>query len=185
MPYKLNEPRRHRIPKPRYKLSNWSDYNQALKNRGRIDLWLSDDVETWWTYPNRVYDGTGSSQHYTDQAILICHELRIIFKLALRQSEGFMNSLFAIMGLALKCPHYSILSRRLSELKISSPRHKTSSQDKSTVAIAVDSTGLKPHDRNEGVEMNGTRKNIRYPAKEAGVSCIWVLGTIMLFIRPC
>jgi hypothetical protein len=150
MPYKLNTLKRHHIPKQGYKLSNWSEYNQALKNRGRIDLWLSDDIETWWTHPERVHDGTGSSQHDTDQAILTCHALRMIFRLPLRQLEGCMTSLFAMMKLDLKCPHYSVLSKRLSELKIASPRYKkTSNQEDNTVAIAIDSTGLKRYGRDE------------------------------------
>jgi hypothetical protein len=96
-----------------------------------------------------------------------------------------MTSLFAMMNLELKCPHYSVLSKRLSELKIASPRYKkTSNQEDNTVAIAIDSTGLKPHDRNEGVEMSGTRKNTGYPAKEAGENCTWVWVMIILFIQP-
>ncbi|RDH44381.1 transposase [Zooshikella ganghwensis] len=55
-----------------------------------MDFWLSDDIETWWTHSDRVYDGTGSSQHYTDQAILTCHEIRVIFSPPLRQLEGFV-----------------------------------------------------------------------------------------------
>ncbi|RDH41318.1 IS5 family transposase [Zooshikella ganghwensis] len=150
MPYKLNESKRHHIPKQRYKLVNWSEYNQALKNRGRIDLWLSDDIETWWTHSDRVYDGTGSSQHYTDQAILTCHELRVIFKIPLRQLEGLVDSLFETMGLPLKCPHYSLLSKRLAGLNIPSPRYKKGVQrDERTVAIAFDSTGLKRYGRDE------------------------------------
>ncbi len=74
MPYKFNEFKRHHIPSQKYKLSNWSDYNQPLKNRGRIDVWISDDVESWWTHNDRVFDGTGSTKHYTDKAILICHD---------------------------------------------------------------------------------------------------------------
>jgi hypothetical protein len=34
MPYKHNEPRRHKIPKARYKVSNWREYDQALQQRG-------------------------------------------------------------------------------------------------------------------------------------------------------
>lgn len=150
MPYKLNELKRHHIPKQGYKLSNWSDYDQALKNRGRIDLWLSDDIETWWTYPERARDGTGSGQHYTDQAIFVCHALRMTLGLAFRQLEGFINSMFSMMGLNLKCPHYSVISKRLSELKILSPRYKkSSSQDDRTMVIAIDSTGLKRYGRDE------------------------------------
>ena len=31
MPYKANEPRRHKIPKARYKIENWAEYDAALR----------------------------------------------------------------------------------------------------------------------------------------------------------
>ena len=150
MPYKHNQSKRHHIPKQRYKLNNWSDYNQALKNRGRLDLWFSDDIESWWRHEVRIYDGTGSSPLYTDQAILTCHAIRAIFKLPLRQVEGFITSLFEMLDLPLKCPNYTVLSRRLSALNISTPRYRKKPLNKDdTVAIAFDSTGLKRYGRDE------------------------------------
>jgi len=149
MPYKSNESKRHHISPQRYKLSNWSDYNQALKNRGSIDLWIADDIESWWTHEDRLFDGTGSTKHYTDQAILTCHEIRSVFKLPLRQTEGFINSLFDHFGLSLKCPDYSLLCKRLNELNIKTPRYKNSLPQEGTVAIAFDSTGLKRYGRDE------------------------------------
>ncbi len=150
MPHKHNRSKRHHIPKQRYKLNNWSDYNQALKNRGRLDLWFSNDIESWWHHEVRIYDGTGSSPLYTDQAILTCHEIRAIFKLPLRQVEGFINSLFEMLDLPLKCPNYTVLCRRLSTLNVSIPgdRKKPQHED-DTVAIAFDSTGLKRYGRDE------------------------------------
>jgi hypothetical protein len=31
-----------------YKITNWKDYNQALKQRGSLTVWLSDDLEKNW-----------------------------------------------------------------------------------------------------------------------------------------
>ena len=36
MPYKANEPRRHKIPKARYKIENWAEYDAALRRRGSL-----------------------------------------------------------------------------------------------------------------------------------------------------
>ncbi len=36
MPYKFNEPRRHKIPKARYKLDNWPEYGAPLRQRGDL-----------------------------------------------------------------------------------------------------------------------------------------------------
>tara|TARA_Y100000588_G_C13918505_1_gene780452 strand:- start:138 stop:530 length:393 start_codon:yes stop_codon:yes gene_type:complete len=48
--------------------------------------------------------------------------MRHVFKLALRLLEGFINSLFDLMGVDLKTPELSRLSRRLSSLAYSKPK---------------------------------------------------------------
>ena len=70
--------------------------------------------------------------------------------LALRQCQGFIDSLFAVKDLPLICPDYSRLSRRLAQLNLSSPRYKKSDElDENIAAIAIDSTGLKRFGRDE------------------------------------
>ena len=44
MPYKYPEDKWWKIPKQKYKLTNWSKYNNALKDRGRIDFWLDKEA---------------------------------------------------------------------------------------------------------------------------------------------
>jgi hypothetical protein len=150
MPNKFNALKRHHIPKQRYKVSNWPEYNGFLKQRGRLDFWINDDLIEHWYHAERVFDGTGSSPVYTDLAILICHEIRVMFKLPLRQAQGFIDSLFEMAGLPLKCPDYTVLSKRLSQLKIKAPRYlKQPESEDDPVAIAIDSTGLKRFGRDE------------------------------------
>ena len=59
MPNKYAEKKGWKLPKQKYKVSNWSDYNRALRQRGSIDIWLSDDMVNSWYETNRIYDGTG------------------------------------------------------------------------------------------------------------------------------
>ena len=48
MPYKHNEPRRHKIPNARYKVSNWREYDQALQQRGSLTVWVTPEaLEAW------------------------------------------------------------------------------------------------------------------------------------------
>src|SRR3954454_5591340 len=48
MPYKFNETRRHKIPKARYRVANWPEYDAALVRRGSITVWLTEEaVEAW------------------------------------------------------------------------------------------------------------------------------------------
>ncbi len=43
MPYKANERRRHKIPRARYKVCNWPDYDRALQQRGSLTVWVTPE----------------------------------------------------------------------------------------------------------------------------------------------
>jgi len=150
MPNKYPTKKGWKLPKQRYKISNWREYNQALRKRGDIEIWISEDVVNAWYETERIYDGTGTPKKFTDLAIIICHEVRQIFKLPLRQCQGFIDSIFSAKKSKLRCPDYSCLSKRLSLLEIKSPRYKkTDSADPKIAGIAIDSTGLKRFGRGE------------------------------------
>ena len=91
MPNKYADKKGWKLPKQSYKVRNWSDYNNALRNRGRIEFWLSDEAISNWHEAERVYVGTGSSKHYTDFAIITCHEIRQVYRLQLRQGSVAKN----------------------------------------------------------------------------------------------
>ena len=150
MPNKWLNQKGIEIKKQKYKVSNWSDYNKSLKNRGDVEIWLSQNLINHWHYEERIYNGTGSSKDYTDEAIIVCHELRQVYKLPLRQTEGFINSLFRLMKASITCPDYTTLSKRLKQLNIKCPRYtKSSKVEPDIAAIAIDSTGLKRFGRDE------------------------------------
>ena len=150
MPNKWLNHKEIEIKKQKYKVSNWSDYNNSLKKRGDIKVWLSQDLINNWYFNERIYDGTGSTKCYTDEAIIACHEIRQVYKLPLRQTEGFINSLFKLMKLKIRSPDYTTLSKRLKELEIKCPGYtKYSKTDSDISAIALDSTGLKRFGRDE------------------------------------
>ncbi len=116
MPNKFLNRKGIEIKKQKYKVTNWSAYNEALKRRGDIEIWLSQVVIDGWFNEDRIYDGTGTPDFYTDLAIITCHEIRKVFRLPLRQCEGFINSLFQIKKLPIRCPSFSDLSKRLAKL---------------------------------------------------------------------
>ena len=105
-------------------MSNWREYNNALRNRGNIEVWISEEAINSWYETDRTYDGTGTPKVFTDLAILTCHEIRQVFKLPLRQCQGFIDSLFKAKNIDLRSPDYSRLSKRLSQLEIESPQYK-------------------------------------------------------------
>jgi hypothetical protein len=46
---KADEPRRHRIPKTRYKIENWAEYDAALRRRGSLTIWVTPATIVAWT----------------------------------------------------------------------------------------------------------------------------------------
>jgi hypothetical protein len=137
MPYKFNESRRHKIKKARYKVTNWADYNNALRKRGDITIWFSEESITNWR-PAKT-GGRGRPQEYSEHAIETAMLIRQVFKLALRQTEGFMTSIARVMGAAIAIPDFSCISKRTVELPVIL---LTKAMEPGSVVI-VDSTGLK------------------------------------------
>ncbi len=120
------------IPKPRYRVTNWPDYNRALVERGSVTLWLSDEVARGW----RARGGKGCV--YSDVAIRCALSLRAVFRLTLRQAQGFLASLANQLLPGLPVPHYSTLCRRAAGLDI-----PVRACGPGPVHLVVDSTGLK------------------------------------------
>lgn len=44
MPHKHNDNRRHKIPTRKYKVTNWTTYNESLRPRGDLTVWISDEA---------------------------------------------------------------------------------------------------------------------------------------------
>jgi hypothetical protein len=51
MPYKYNESRRHKIPRARYRVTNWPEYDAALVQRGSITVWFTEKAVATWYAP--------------------------------------------------------------------------------------------------------------------------------------
>ncbi len=51
MPYKFNQPRRHKIPTAEYRVTNWPDYDAALVRRGALTVWFTDEAIAEWRAP--------------------------------------------------------------------------------------------------------------------------------------
>jgi hypothetical protein len=71
MPYKANEARRHKIPKARYKVTNWPEYDRALQQRGSLTVWVTPEALAAW-HPPRT-GRRGRLPHYAAIAIEIRH----------------------------------------------------------------------------------------------------------------
>ena len=51
MPYKANEARRHKIPRARYRVTNWPEYDGALQRRGSLTVWVTPEALAAWHPP--------------------------------------------------------------------------------------------------------------------------------------
>ena len=85
----------HPTYKTKYRVANWTAYNQALVRRGDVTVWLSSDAIAAGT-PRRS-GRRGGQRRYSDLAIETALTLRLLYHLPLRQAEGFLHALFAMI----------------------------------------------------------------------------------------
>jgi hypothetical protein len=48
VPFKHAENRRLKFTKPKYKVTNWPEYNDALRQRGDITIWFALEAIAQW-----------------------------------------------------------------------------------------------------------------------------------------
>ena len=82
---------------------------------------------------------------YADLAIETALTFRKLFRLPLRQTEGFVQSLLGMMGLPLNAPDHTTFSRRQKGLAVNLPVHPSDRPRH----LMVDSTGLKLYGEGE------------------------------------
>jgi Transposase DDE domain len=137
MPFKANEARRHQFPKARYRVSNWREYDQALRERGSLTVWFTPEaVAAWHPLPTGK---RGRSRSYSDVAIETGHLLRCAFGRPWRQTEGLLRSIATLLGVGIEIPDHTTFSRR--SVGLSLPTTLTRSSE--PVHVVIDSTGLK------------------------------------------
>ena len=130
----------YKYAKSRYRVRNWSDYDAALRCRGDVTVWLSDDaLESWRTPANGK---PGGQRTYADIAIEAALTVRMVFHLPLRQTEGFLRCLAELLEIDLPIPDHTTLSRRLKTLRVIGPRRLATDRP---IHLLIDSTGLRVH----------------------------------------
>src|SRR4051812_39274216 len=159
MPFKANADRRHRIPKQRRRVTNWAEYDAALRPRGSLTVWFTEEAIVAWHAEPRTTPG--GQPHYSSLAILTALTLKAVFRLALRQTEGLIGSLLRLLGLDLSVPDHTTLSRRAETLEVPRPRSDSRTdvgRDPEPLHLLVDSTGLKLCGPGEWlIEKHGTK----------------------------
>jgi len=158
MPFKLNKDRRRHIPRQRHKVANWPTYGASLRQRGSLTVWFTEAaIEGWKAEPRTT---RGGQPWYSPLAILTALTLRAVFRLAYRQAEGLIGSVIGLLGLTLRVPAHTTLSRRAATLEVPRPQRPSFGADDEAAPLhlLVDSTGLKLCGPGEWlVERHGTR----------------------------
>lgn len=100
---------------------------------------IADDLSQGWYDEKRDKRKRGRQREYSDFAIEQCLKIRCLFGLKLRQTQGFIEYIFEISGLDLKCPDYSLISKRCKKLGLSTVLIKT---EEEFDYVSIDSTGI-------------------------------------------
>ena len=82
MPNKHNEKRRHHIPKMKFKVTNWAEYDDGLRRRGSLTLWVTDEAIASWQAAPRLTPGGSPAIGLAIETALM---LRLAFHLPLAE----------------------------------------------------------------------------------------------------
>ncbi len=139
------------MPKPRYKTTNWKQYNKALISRGSLTFWIDEEAIRQWKQSKQ--DKRGRPRQFSDLAITTTLTVKRIFSMSLSALQGFIDSVFSLANVHIVCPHYSCISRRAKQVEVSfKPKTRGAIQH-----LAIDATGLKVYGEREWkVKKHGT-----------------------------
>jgi hypothetical protein len=127
-----------------YRIRNWQEYDTALRRRGSLTFWISQELLDNWTTTQKT-GARGASPTYTDAAIETLATVKYLFQQASRQAEGLLASIFEMMHVSLPVPDHTTLSRRLTRLEVRLPvQPKAGARH-----LVCDSTGVKVYGEGE------------------------------------
>jgi len=126
--------------KSQYRVRNWAEYEDGLQRRGDLTVWLTDDALDSWRAPSS--GKPGGQRTYADIAIEAALTIRMVFRLPLRQTEGFLRCLAELFEIDLPIPDHTTLSRRLKSLRVIGFRRLPTNRP---IHLLIDSTGRRIH----------------------------------------
>ncbi|WP_037460514.1 IS5 family transposase [Skermanella stibiiresistens] len=167
MPHEANAIRRHHIPRPKRRVTNWAAYNEAPRQRSSLTVWFTADaIAVWKAVPRTT---PGGQPRYSNVLITTALILRAVFRLAPRQTEGLIGSVLQPLGLDLPVPNYSTLSRRAETMDLPARARATGGP----IHLLVDSSGLKLSGPGEWLaEKHGTSKRRSWRKPHIGFDAV-------------
>ena len=113
-------------------------------------LWITPDALAGWAAPRRKT--RGGQPLYSDLALEATLMLGMVSGQRLRQSEGLLSSVLAMMGLDLAVPDHTTLSRRARTWKPSAGVNDRQHVADLPIHVLVDITGLKIYGAGQWLE---------------------------------
>jgi hypothetical protein len=131
--------------------------------RGDVTVWLSEEALAAWYYQGPAL--RGAQPVFSDLAIETALTLKEVFHLTNRMTEGKLQSVLKLMGLDLKAPDHTTLSRRGQTVPIRLPK-----QGRGPLDLVVDSSGLKVYGEGEWkVRQHGVSKRRTWRKVHLGI----------------
>ncbi len=158
--------------KTKYRVGNWPAYERALVRRGDVTFWLSADaIAAWKPAPS---GRRGAQRKFSDCAIETALTLRLVFRLPLRQAEGFLRSVLSMMRVDLDTPDHTTLSRRSQDFNIEFHRVPANGP----IHLIIDATVL-------SIVGEGEWAAVKHGGRGAGGNSIWGSTDLGLSLRTC
>jgi hypothetical protein len=122
-------------------LETWLERRISIEAGAPVpDPTTEEAIAAWAAEPRTT---RGGQPWYSPLAILTALTLRAVFRLAYRQAEGLIGSIVDLLGLTLRVPDHTTLSRRAAGLAVPRPQSNGPNGGAQPVHLLVDSTGLK------------------------------------------
>jgi hypothetical protein len=178
MPYKARlkqgEPRKRK--KPGYRVTNARAYNQSLRKRGMISLYVpSGDLKAQFINAKvRTPGVSGREPTYTTAYIELIYTFYRLFGWGMRQITGYMEDYWATRGLDIPVPSSSQLCERFAALEVSVRQRSVQLARRlasgEAITMIVDSTGLSFGRASEWYEQKYGRKATQTPWRKMHLS---------------
>jgi hypothetical protein len=146
----------------RYRVTNWTWYNAALRRRGSPLIWVDREM-TW----RGSRDGRpGRPAVFSGAAIQFCLSVKVLLKLPLRQAVGMAEALPALAGLDWAVPDCSTLCRQQRTLAVQIPCRRADGP----LHLLADSTGISSSAMANGRRASTGRSGGGEPCRAIGPS---------------
>lgn len=146
---KLRNSSKRPRPKSRYRVTNWTAYNQSLKNRGKLSLYFPvGDLKLQLINENPYVPGvSGQEAFYKSAYIELMYITHRLFGWGMRQICGYFEDLWQRQDLKIDIPSFGHLIDLFAGLPIRTKQYcdqlKKRIENGESVTLVLDSTGIR------------------------------------------